>query len=114
MIYKKMTHEIVESCKNKYKEKFKLNVESYDRLFKLCELAEILYKEFSAEDTEIKAFPEEINGEIIIVVEELVFDLGRSHQFFNYIKEADFLNFSKTTDGFLKISFGVYDLWKRY
>ena len=105
-----MAYNIVEDYKKEYKEKFKLNVESYDRLFKLCKLAEILSEEFVAERVEVKARPEEVNGEVNILMDELIFEHGRSHEFFDCIKEADFLNFSKV-DGLLKVSFGVYDLW---
>ena len=112
MNYRDIAYDIIEDCKTEFKDKFILNLQPYEKLFKLCKLAEILSEEFSAEDVEIKASSVEINGEVIIYVDELILYDGRRHDFFDYIKEAaDFLSFSKSRDGLLKVSFGVYDLW---
>ena len=112
MNYLNLAFGMVEECKNEHGKRFELNAVSYNKLLNLCELAKILSDEFSASFVEIKIRPEEINGEITVWVDELVFTNGRSHQFFSFIKEADFLHFNKAETGELQLQFGVYELWR--
>ena len=52
------------------------------------------------------------NAEISLCIDEVIFDFGREHPFFEYIKNADYLRFSKSKHDGLKIEYGVHDVWE--
>lgn len=89
----------------------KVDVAAQKRFFLLCELADILDEEFCADRIQINAEPNGRHGVICVDTDEVLFEHGRSHKFFEYVKSADFLSFSKTKSGMLRVSFGVKDLW---
>lgn len=91
--------------------KHKLDEAARDRFLTLCDLTEIIADEFGAEEIQFRIKPEDQCGEIFFETDEFIFENGRSHPFFEYIKAADFLNISKAKSGMLKVRFGVKDLW---
>lgn len=92
---------------------YKVDTDAQKRFMTLCELADILDEEFCAGGIQINADPNGKHGVICVDTDEVVFEHGRSHKFFEFVKSADFLSFSKTKSGMLRISFGVKDLWVR-
>lgn len=92
---------------------YKVDAAAQKRFMTLCELADILDEEFCADGVQISAEPNGKHGVICVDTDEVVFEYGRSHKFFEFVKSADFLSFSKTKSGMLRISFGVKDLWVR-
>lgn len=91
----------------------KVDINAESRLFRLCELADLLADEFGSEEIQVSVKPSELHGVICIDTDEVMFDAGRSHQFFEYLKSSDFLHFSKTKSGMLRVCFSVKDLWVR-
>ena len=94
-------------------QKHRVDAEVEKKFLHLCELADILGDEFGAEEIQIIAEPSGLHGLVFIDTDEVIFDNGRSHQFFEYLKSADLLGFSKTKTGMLRIRLGVKDLWVR-
>jgi len=92
---------------------YKVDADAQKRFMTLCELADILDEEFCADGIQINAEPNGKHGVICVDTDEVLFEHGRSHKFFEYVKSADFLSFSKTKSGMLRFSFGVKDLWVR-
>lgn len=90
---------------------FKTKIEAETKLLRLCELADLLKDEFDAEEVKVGVNPSEMYGIICVETDEVIFEDGRSHQFFDYLKLSDFLHFSKSDSGMLRICFGVKDLW---
>lgn len=88
-----------------------LNQVAKDKLLMLCNLADLLEKEFNASEVHISVDPDEGHGVLAVDMPDVVFEFGRSHQFFEYIRVTDFLRFTKTKTGELRIYFGVNDLW---
>nr|DAX24621.1 MAG TPA: hypothetical protein [Caudoviricetes sp.] len=91
----------------------RVNTDSEARLFRLCDLADLLDDEFGSENIQVSVKPSELHGVVCVDTDEVLFDGGRSHLFFEYLKSSDFLHFSKTKSGMLRICFGVKDLWVR-
>lgn len=89
----------------------KANHEALKRFYLLCKLADELGEEFDAEDVQIGTDP--TRGFVSIDVFDIEFSNGRSHYFFEHIKAADFLSFSKSKNNMLRIQFGVNGLWVR-
>lgn len=92
---------------------YKVDADALKRFMTLCTLADILDEEFCADRIQINAEPNGEHGAICVDTAEVLFEHGRSHMFFELVKSADFLSFSKTKSGMLRISFGVKDLWVR-
>lgn len=90
---------------------YKIDADVQKRFITLCELADILDDEFCADKIQINVEPNGKHGVICVDTDEVVFEHGRSHKFFEFVKSADFLSFSKTKSGMLRVSFGVKDLW---
>lgn len=88
---------------------YTLNSGAVRKFEKLCELADLLDEEFGAKDIQVRS--EENFGVVSVDLFDVEFSRGRSHPFFEYIKSADFLNFSKGGEDTLRIQFGVRDLW---
>lgn len=76
----------------------------------LAELADALIDEFGADNIFLDAASETDDGFIYVDTDEVIFEHGRTHPFFEYIKSADFLNFLKGDNGSLRIKFGVKGL----
>lgn len=91
----------------------KLNRDAEKKFYSLCELADIIDEEFGSDKIRIGVDDSGTYGVISVDTDEVVFENGRSHQFFEYLKFADFLSFSKTKSGLLRIQFGVKNLWVR-
>ena len=91
---------------------FKLDRDASERLYRLCELADTLAEEFGAEEIGVHVDPSDRHGVIWVDTDEVIFEYGRSHQFFGYMEYSDFLRFAKTGTGLLRICFGVENLWK--
>ncbi|WP_196032331.1 hypothetical protein [Flavonifractor plautii] len=82
-----------------------------ERFLRLCELADVLGEEFGTEQIRVNIDNETSDGVICVDTDDLVFEYGRSHPFYEYIKQSDFLHFSKTKSGMLRTCFGVRGLW---
>lgn len=89
---------------------FRVQKESATNFIVLSELADILLREFGTQKVTLDAASELNDGTIFVDTDEVIFENGCSHPFFKYIKYADFLTFSKTSDGLLRVAFGVKDL----
>lgn len=92
---------------------YKIDTDVQKKFIALCELADVLDGEFNAEGVQINIEPSGVHGVVFVDVYDVVFEYGRTHRFFELVKSADFLSFSKTKSGMLRISFGVKDLWVR-
>jgi len=106
-----IAHDLIEDYRIKYEDKYDLNAEQHRKILCLCRLVDTLSDEFSASAIDIQVAPNDVCGAIHLYTDELIFEHGRSHQFFDDIKEADFLSFSKSKSGELQLRFGVNDLW---
>ena len=112
MIYNRdNANKIIEDYEAEYADEYTVNRGSFRRLLRLCDLTDKLSSEFSVCSVQILALPEDIHATLCFHTDELIFGQGRSHPFFDCIKDADFLGFSKAEDGMLKVSFGICDLW---
>lgn len=89
---------------------FRVRREAAANFIVLSELADVLAQEFGAKRVRLDAASETDAGTIFVDTDEVIFEKGCSHPFFEYIKYAEFLNFSETSDGSLRITFGVKDL----
>jgi len=106
-----MARDLIGGYEAKYKAEYAINAEAYERLMNLCELADMLFEEFSADPIDIQISMSQAYGAILIYTDDLIFKRGRSHPFFTSIKDADFLKFSKSDSGMLQTKFGVNNLW---
>lgn len=82
-----------------------------ERLLLLSDLTDSLADEFDAEKVSYIVDPKIKHGYVIMEVIDLVFSNGRSHYFFDGIRDADFVGFDKSSNGELRVSFGVKNLW---
>jgi hypothetical protein len=88
-----------------------LNPEAFDRLLSLCDFADAFAEEILADSIDIKLSPDNVTCTVFVNTDEIIFEHGRSHVFFERIKAADFLGFSKGKKGMLQMRFGVNNLW---
>lgn len=102
----KLVEQFKSTCKD-----FSVNTEAYHKLLCLCELADIVSEEFCGDIIAVQTEPTNKKWSVVLKVDDIVFENGRSHRFFKLIKNADYLSFSKSKDGMLRIEFGVKDLW---
>jgi len=89
---------------------FQVRREAAANFIVLGELADVLVQEFGAKRVRLDAASESDAGTILVDTDEVIFEKGCSHPFFEHIKYAEFLNFSETPDGLLRVKFGVRDL----
>ena len=80
------------------------------KYIKLAELADILVEEFGSSKVTMDAASDLTDGIIHFDTDEVIFEHGRSHPFYEYIKSSDFLSFSNAGNDQLRITFGVKDL----
>lgn len=78
------------------------------KLAALCRLAENLYNEFDVERVCVNLDTDPALISMIIDVDELVFNNGRTHYFFGGIKSADVLSFSKSNHDGICIKLGIF------
>lgn len=101
---------IVEQYKSARKD-FSVKTKSYRKLLYLCELADIISDEFCGDIITIQTEPTNKRWSVILEVDDLVFERGRRNEFFRLVQNADYLSFSKSGNGKLRVEFGVKDLW---
>jgi hypothetical protein len=95
-----------------YSGKYTLNYEGYKKMLYLCELFDLMAEELSAEAFALRMTPEErFSGTMTFEVDDLILLNGRKHTFFDSVKCADRLKFSKSKSEALQIEFTVNDLW---
>lgn len=82
-----------------------------EKLMGLCDLIDSLADEFDAVDLYFTVDPKLKHGYVQMEVIDFVFSNGRSHYFFEGIKDADFIGFDKSSSGNLRLSLGVQNLW---
>ena len=82
-----------------------------ERLMHLCDLADSLGDEFDLEDLYFTVDPKIRHGYLHLEVIDIVFSNGRSHYFFDGVKDADFIGFEKAPSGNLRLNLGVENLW---
>lgn len=82
-----------------------------EKLMVLCDLIDSLADEFDAEDLYFTVDPKIKHGYVHAEVIDFEFSNGRSHYFFDGVKDADFVGFDKTKSGNLRLSLGVQNLW---
>jgi hypothetical protein len=102
---------LIDSYSAEYGGKYCINTEAYQRLLRLCDFADAFAKDCLADTVGINAIPSQLSGTVYINTDEVIFEHGRSHMFFDRIKDADFLGFSKAKNGMLQVRFGVNNLW---
>ena len=96
------------------KGRYILSVEAYTRFSRLCGLVDELASEFPGSFVKFKVLPELLDATVSVLVDDIEFQDGRSHPFFERIKDADSLTFVKSkADNKLEIKLGVYNLWER-
>lgn len=82
-----------------------------ERLMGLCDLVDSLADEFDAEEVSYIVDPKIRHGYVCMESIDLVLSHGRSHYFFEGVRDADFVGFDKAKSGNLRLSLGVKDLW---
>lgn len=107
---KETAMELLETLCRNIPSGLRVRTEAAANFIVLSELADILVREFGAKRVRLDAASEEDDGTISVDTDEVTFERGCSHPFFEYIKYADFLNFLETSDGLLRVTFGVKDL----
>lgn len=80
------------------------------RYIHLAELTDVLIEEFGSSKVSLDAASEMDHGFIHFDTDELIFEHGRSHPFYEYIKSSDFLSFSNPGNDQLRITYGVKNL----
>lgn len=91
--------------------KYELVEPAKTRFLSLCDLADMMDEEFGSDDISIEVEPTGLSGTICFDTDEVTFEYGQSHPFFQYIRCADLVRFSKSEDSMLRIQFIVKDLW---
>lgn len=100
----------IEKAEEDYRKKVKDDVIS--RVEDICDLCEGLAEEFCAVDFE--AVVSNALSCIILSVDapDMLFQFGRSHQFFEAIKSVDRVSFSATRDNGIHVAFRIDDIWE--
>ena len=106
-----MAVEARKRIEREYEGEFRAVTKHYNRFIQLCVLTDILGNEVKGGSADIIVSPDCGFAKVELYVDDIVFDYGREHPFFEYIKNADFLRFSKSKHDGLKIEYGVNDLW---
>ena len=77
------------------------------KLVRLCELVDVLNDEEGVEQVAVAYEKNPSLISFIIDVDELVFQNGRAHSFFEYIKSANVMSFSKSSNDGISVKLGV-------
>jgi len=107
----KLANEMLAALKTKVSGGYELKHGAYQRFLTLCELADALNEEFGVDEIQIDMMPGASCGSVVIETDEFIFEHGRTHPFFEYIKAADSMSFSKSNTGSLRLRLVVKDLW---
>lgn len=100
----------IEQAEKSYRKKIKDDV--VNRVTEICDLCEGLAEEFCAVDFD--AVVSNALSCIVLSVDapDMLFQFGRSHQFFESIKSVDRVSFSATHDNGIHIAFRIDDIWE--
>lgn len=95
-----------------YSRHYKRNDEKYQQLQNICECVDELFREVDGVFVDVSVNDVTKQLTIDIGCDDVIFENGRSHMFFNVIQMFDSFEFSKTKDGYLRISLNLA-MWER-
>lgn len=104
--------DVLAKIKKEYGANHTVGAAMHDRLCKACALTDEIVPELDDGKVEICVDKPENRLRIIILCEDVIFEHGRTHKFFDLIKFVDSFSFSKRKNDCLQITLNFDGLWE--
>lgn len=92
----------------------KIDKEGAENIKRACHMIDAFIEEFSCECFDINIDEETMIIYIGVECDEVIFENGRNHAFFELIRKFDAVRFMKSSEGeFLRIEFIAKGIWRR-
>lgn len=105
--------ELIKEASQQFGDKYTLNKAKYDSLTNICEAVDNLVGQIDCKSVDVSV--DEITKQftIEIVCDEVIFEYGRSNEFFTLIQWLSSFSFSKRGKDLLQITLNINDMWER-
>lgn len=104
--------ELVEEASEKFGEGSILNETKFDSLKYVCNAIDRFIEEFECESYEVSVDETEKRFTIEVVTDEVVFEYGRSNEFFSLIQFLSSFSFSKKGADCIRIVMNIDNMWR--
>lgn len=104
--------ELVAEASKEFGEQFTLNNEKANTLEYICEAVDKLVEDVDCESVDVSV--DEVTKQLTIevVCDEVIFEHGRSHEFFKLIQMLSSFSFSKKGREFIRIALNIDNMWE--
>ena len=104
--------EVCNTYLSEYPGEYALSESGVRKMVQLCGLVDLLAAQCDSDDAFFEVSPSDLHGSVVIHVDDLVFERGRSHPFFELVRNADALSFRSVNGEILEVRFTVQNLWE--
>lgn len=104
--------ELIEEASQKFGNRYMLNDNKYNSLKYICEAVDNLVGEIDCESVDVSVDEVTKQFAIEIVCDEVIFEHGRSNEFFSLIQMLSSFSFSKKGKELIRIALNIDDMWE--
>lgn len=104
--------ELIEEASQEFGDGFMLNKSKFDSLKYVCEMIDNLVEEVDCESVDVSVNEVKKQFTIEVVCDEIIFEHGRSHEFFKTIQMLSSFSFSKKGKEFIRITLNIDNMWE--
>ena len=104
---------LIDETSKSFGSQYTLNKEKRDRLDKVCDGVGELIEGFDCEDFDVNVDNVTKQLTIAIICDEMLFENGRSHEFFKLIQLLSSFSFSKKGKESICVNLNIDDMWEK-
>lgn len=104
--------ELVDEASKEFGSKYVLNQAQFDKLDGICDGVDKLIEDFDCEYFDVSVDDITKQFTIEVVCDEVIFEHGRSHEFFKLIQLLSSFSFSKKGREGIRIALNIDNMWE--